>query len=102
MKVPGIVRGKSPSVPVFEVLKPQLSVRFWDLENDADVTGKTIPVTANITFRIDTNLDKALQLRYRPDMTSLDSFYTVSLMIPGTKCSLPYIREVTEKQIPRV
>jgi hypothetical protein len=77
--------GKRPLSPVFEVLKPQLSVRFWDMENDVDVTGKTIPVTANITFRIDTNLDKALQLRYRPDMTPLDSFYTISLMDPGNK-----------------
>lgn len=77
--------GKRPLRPVFQVLKPRLLVRFWDLDKDADVTGKTIPVTANITYRIDTNLDKALQLRYRPDMTSLDSFYTVSLMDPGNK-----------------
>ena len=77
--------GKQPLRAVFEVLQPQITVRFWDLENDADVTGKTIPVTANITYRIDTNLDKALQLRYRPDMTSLDSFYNVSLVDPGNK-----------------
>jgi hypothetical protein len=77
--------GKRPLRAVFEVLQPQITVRFWDLENDADVTGKTIPVTANITYRIDTNLDKALQLRYRPDMTSLDSFYTISLKDPGNK-----------------
>jgi hypothetical protein len=77
--------GQKPLRPVFEVLKPQISVRFWDLDKDADVTGKTIPLTANITYRIDTNLDKALQLRYRPDMVSLDSFYTVSLMDPGKK-----------------
>ena len=42
-------------------------------------------MTANITYRIDTNLDKALQLRYRPDMTSLDSFYNVRLVDPGNK-----------------
>lgn len=77
--------GKKPLRPVFEVLKPQLSVRFWDLDNVVDVTGKTIPLTANITYRIDTNLDKALQLRYRPDMLSLDSFYTISLTDPGNK-----------------
>jgi uncharacterized membrane protein len=74
--------GKKPLRPVFEVLKPQLTVRFWDLDHDADVTGKTIPVTANITYRVDTNLDKALQSKYRPDMTSLDSFYTVTLADP--------------------
>jgi hypothetical protein len=77
--------GKKPLRAVFEVLKPQLSVRFWDLDKDMDVTGKTIPLTANITYRIDTNLDKALQVRYRPDMHSLDSFYTISLTDPGNK-----------------
>jgi hypothetical protein len=75
--------GVRPLRPVFEVFRPELSVRFWDLDSDADVSGTTIPVTANITYRIDTNLDKALQSRYRPEMTSLDSFYTVSLSDPG-------------------
>jgi hypothetical protein len=74
--------GKKPIRPVFLVLKPQLSVRFWDLDHDADVSGKTISPTANITYRVDTNLDKALQSKYRPDMTSLDSFYTVTLADP--------------------
>ncbi|MGB9176591.1 MAG: DUF3821 domain-containing protein [Methanoregula sp.] len=77
--------GKKPLRPVFDVVQPELSVRFWDLDNDVDVTGKTIPLTENITYRIDTNLDKALQLRYRPDMTPLDSFYTISLTDPGNK-----------------
>jgi hypothetical protein len=75
--------GKKPLRPVFEVRKPQLQVRFWDLDKDEDVTGKTIPLTANITFRIDTNLDTALQLRYRPEITPLDSIYTISLKDPG-------------------
>ena len=77
--------GKRPLRPIFEVLKPQISVRFWDLDKDADVTGQTIPVTANITYRIDTNLDKALQLNNRPDMTSLDSIYSVTLTDPANQ-----------------
>jgi len=80
--------GQKPLRPVFQVLQPVLQVRFWDLANDADVTGKMIPVTANVTYRIDTNLDKALQQRYRPDITPLDSFYTVSLTDPGNKVLL--------------
>jgi hypothetical protein len=76
---------RKPLRPVFEVLEPQLAVRFWDLDKDEDVTGKTVPLTANVTFRVDTNLDRALQLRYRPDMVSLDSFYTISLVDPGNK-----------------
>lgn len=55
------------------------------MDNDEDVTGQTISLTSNITYRIDTNLDKALQGKYRPEMTSLDSFYTTSLMDPGNK-----------------
>jgi hypothetical protein len=77
--------GKKPLRPVFEVLKPQLTIRFWDLDNDADITGKTIPPTANITYRVDTNLDKALLSKYRPEMTSLDSFYTVTLATPSNQ-----------------
>jgi hypothetical protein len=77
--------GKKPLRAVFQVLKPQFSVRFWDLDNDADITGKTISPTANITYRVDTNLDKALQSKYRPDMTSLDGFYTVTLANPSNQ-----------------
>jgi hypothetical protein len=77
--------GKKPLRPVFEVRKPQITVRFWDLDSDSDVTGQTVPLTANITYRIDTNLDTALQLKYRPEMTLLDSFYAISLADPGNK-----------------
>jgi hypothetical protein len=77
--------GQRPLRAVFEVLKPQLSVKFWDLDKDEDITGQTIPLSSNITFRIDTNLDKALQWKYRPDTTPHDSFFTVSLKDPGNK-----------------
>ena len=77
--------GKRPLRSVFEIRKPRLEVRFWDLDKDADVTGQTIPLTANITYRVVTNLDAALQLKYRPEMTGLDSFYTVTLADPGNK-----------------
>jgi len=77
--------GKRPLRPIFEVRKPQISVRFWDMDTDTDVTGRTVPLTANITYRIDTNLDTALQAKYRPEMTLLDSFYTITLTDPGNK-----------------
>jgi hypothetical protein len=83
--------GKRPLRAVFEVVRPRISVRFWDLDNDTDINGKTIPLTANITYRIDTNLDRALQVRYRPEITPLDSFYTVTLIDPyGTSLSTVY------------
>jgi hypothetical protein len=77
--------GKRPLRTVFVVLRPNLTVRFWDLDRNMDVTGQTVPMTANITYRVETNLDKALQLKYRPDMTSLDSFYTLNLKDPSDK-----------------
>ncbi len=82
---PWYCEGKLPLRVVFEVIEPQLTVRFWDLDKETDVSGQTIPLTANITYRIDTNLDKALQLRYRPDVVSLDSFYTVTLRDPANE-----------------
>jgi len=75
--------GKYPLRVVFEVFKPQISVKFWDLDKDEDVSGQTIPLDSNITYRIDTNLDMALQYKYRPDITPADSFYTVSLKDPS-------------------
>ncbi len=80
--------GQRPLRPVFQINKPQLTVRFWDLDNEQDVSGQTIPQTANITYRIDTNLDKALQQKYRPEITPLDSFYTVTLNDPSKKSLL--------------
>ena len=85
MKATGTVRGKDLSVRSSRYASPRSSVRFWDLDKDVDVTGQTVPLTANITYRIDTNLDAALQLKYRPEMTSLDSFYTLSLTDPSNK-----------------
>jgi hypothetical protein len=76
---------RKPLRAVFEVVRPELAVRFWDLDKNEDVTGKTMPLNANITYRVDTSLDRALQYRYRPDITPLDSFYTVTLTDPRGK-----------------
>jgi hypothetical protein len=76
---------RKPLRAVFEVLRPEIAVRFWDLDRNEDVTGKTVPLNANITYRIDTNLDRALQYTFRPDITPLDSFYTVTLTNPRGK-----------------
>ena len=44
--------------------------------------GKTVPLTTNITYHLNTNLHQALLYRYRPDVTPLDSFFTVTLSDP--------------------
>ncbi len=74
---------KQPHYAVFDVREPEIAIRVWDLDSDSDVTGTTVPVKANITYRIDTNLDTALQLKYRPDKTPADSFMTVKLTNPS-------------------
>ena len=73
---------KKPLRAVFEVVRPQLSISFWDMDKNEDITGKTLSLNSSITYRIDTNLDRVLQYKYRPDITPLDSFYTVTLTDP--------------------
>jgi hypothetical protein len=70
---------KKPIKVVFEVLEPHLDIKVWDLDRDQDVSGKSVPVSTNITYRVDTNLYQALKPLSRPDITPSDSFFTVSL-----------------------
>jgi hypothetical protein len=82
---------KKPLRAVFEIVRPELAIRFWDEDKNEDITGKTVPLSSNITYRIDTNLDRALQYKYRHDITPQDSFYTVTLTDPlGNKLSTVY------------
>jgi hypothetical protein len=73
---------KKPSFVVFEVVEPSLDISVWDLDHNQDVSGKTIPFSTNITYRIDTNMGPALKPLYRPDINPTDSFYTVQLTNP--------------------
>jgi len=73
---------KKPSFVVFEVVEPSLDISVWDLDHNRDVSGKTVPISTNITYRIDTNMGTALKALYRPDINPTDSFYTVSLTNP--------------------
>jgi hypothetical protein len=73
---------KQPHFVVFEVMEPQLDIKVWDLDHNQDVSGKSVPVSTNITYRIDTNLFAALKPLNRPDINPTDSFFTVSLTNP--------------------
>ena len=73
---------KKPQKVVFEVLEPQLDIKVWDLDHNQDVSGKSVPLSANITYRVDTNLYQALKPLMRPDVNPSDSFFTVSLTDP--------------------
>jgi hypothetical protein len=74
---------KLPLKPVFVITEPRVTIRVWDLDNDKDVSGQTIPSTTNVTYRIDTNLDSSIQWKYRPDITPADSIFTVKLIDPA-------------------
>ena len=76
---------RKPSVPVFEVKKPEFTLRVWDLDHDCDVTGQTVPQSTRITYRIDTNLYPVLNKYNRPDVTSLDLYFDVGLKAPNRK-----------------
>jgi hypothetical protein len=72
---------KSPVV-VFRVLEPQIDIKVWDQDLNQDVSGKSVPISANITYRVDTNLYQAFNPLFRPDVTPSDSFFSVSLIDP--------------------
>jgi hypothetical protein len=76
---------KKPSVLVFEVKKPEFTLRVWDLDHDRDVTGQTVPQSARVTYRIDTNLYPVYNNVNRPDFTPLDLFFDVGLKAPSGK-----------------
>lgn len=74
---------RQPRFIVLNVHEPQISIRVWDLDKNEDVTGKSVPVTTNITYRIDTNLHKVLSYTNRTDLTPADGFFTVTLTNPS-------------------
>jgi hypothetical protein len=71
-----------PLFVVFEVVEPTIDISVWDLDHNKDVSGKSVPVSTNITYRIDTNMFLALKPLNRPDGNPKDLFFTVSLTNP--------------------
>ncbi|MDD1695691.1 MAG: DUF3821 domain-containing protein [Methanoregula sp.] len=73
---------KKPTFVVFEVFEPSIDISVWDLDHNLDVSEKSVPLSTNITYRIDTNMAPVLNALNRPDMNPGDSFYTVTLVNP--------------------
>jgi hypothetical protein len=73
---------KEPYFPVLDLRDPSINLMIWDLDNDQDITGMTIPRATNITYRIDTNLYPALKYLNRPNFNPSDGFFTVKLTDP--------------------
>ncbi|MDD1686860.1 DUF3821 domain-containing protein [Methanoregula sp.] len=74
-----------PTFVVLRVLEPNLTIRVWDTDNDMDVTGQSVPISTNVTYRIDTNLDQAMVYYNRTDLTPLDGIFTIKLIDPSGK-----------------
>ncbi|MDD1690354.1 MAG: DUF3821 domain-containing protein [Methanoregula sp.] len=74
---------KAPHFVVLTVLEPSISIKVWNVDTDEDITGQAVPVSTNITYRIDTNLGQALNYYNRTDLTPADGFFTVKLTNPS-------------------
>jgi hypothetical protein len=73
---------KAPNVFVFDVMEPQIDLKIWDVNNNRDVTGQSVPMSTKITYRIDTNLYLARKYVSRPDYNPTDLFFTVKVTNP--------------------
>jgi hypothetical protein len=60
------------------------------VDTNTDITGQSVPMSTNITYRIDTNLYMALDYSERPNYNPSDSFFTVTLTSPSGK-NIPQI-----------
>jgi hypothetical protein len=74
---------KEPKFVVLTILEPNLSLQVWDVDTQTDVSGQVVPYSANVTYRVVTNLNQALDFNKRPDLTPADGFFTVVLTGPG-------------------
>jgi hypothetical protein len=74
---------KKPVVKAFTVEKPQFTLKIWDVDRDNDVTGQSVPRNTRVTYRIDTNLDRAFTSMYRPMVNPLDTLFDVRLKGPN-------------------
>ncbi|MCK9630347.1 MAG: DUF3821 domain-containing protein [Methanoregula sp.] len=74
---------KAPHFVVLTVLEPGISIKVWNIDTDEDITGQSVPFSTNITYRIDTNLNQALNYYNRTELTPADGFFTVKVTNPS-------------------
>jgi len=74
---------KKPIVKAFTVEKPQFTLKIWDVDQNNDVTGQSVPRNTRVTYRIDTNLDRVFNYLYRPLVNPLDRLFDVRLKGPN-------------------
>jgi hypothetical protein len=79
---PWYCQDKAPFPEVLFVVDPQFTIRVWDLDNDTDISGQTVPATTNITYRIDTNLNLAADYYNRTNLNPSDTIFTINMVDP--------------------
>ena len=67
---------------VFAVADPALDIKIWDFNQNADVTGSSVPQGELLGFRIDTNMYPAVDTRYRSNV--VDDSITGVWAVPYT------------------
>jgi hypothetical protein len=72
-----------PDIPVFVLYQPKIDLAIWDVDANKDITGQSVPMSTNITYRIDTNLYLALDYSKRPNYNPSDGAITVKLTSPA-------------------
>jgi hypothetical protein len=72
-----------PDVPAFVLYNPQIDLSVWNVDTNTDITGQSVPMSTNITYRITTNLYMALNYTERPNYNPSDSFFSVTLTSPS-------------------
>jgi Domain of unknown function (DUF3821) len=68
--------------PILYVVDPQFTIRVWDTDNDKDISGQTVPVTTNVTYRIDTNLYQYAGYYNRTNLNPSDTIFTIKMTDP--------------------
>jgi len=73
---------KAPFQQILFVEEPRFTVRVWDLDSDKDISGQTVPLTTNVTYRIDTNLYQYTGYYNRTNLNPSDTIFTISMTDP--------------------
>ncbi|MGB7788547.1 DUF3821 domain-containing protein [Methanoregula sp.] len=73
---------KAPFQQVLFVVTPQFTIRAWNLDNNTDISGQSVPLATNVTYRIDSNLYQYADYYNRTNLNPSDTIFTVNMMDP--------------------
>lgn len=79
---PWYCQDKAPYQQVLSVVNPQFTIRAWDMDHNTDVSGQSVPITTNVTYRIDTDLYQYADYNNRTNLNPSDSIFTITMVNP--------------------